>query len=82
MGCTSQYCGRPNRTGGFAPPCNASGISRVNWEFPPEFEADYGVPDPEVGHCIETGDGIFERNFTKARVRLTCATGKASITRR
>ena len=46
MGCTEQHCGPPNdpATGGWKPPCDASGVAHVAWQFPPELERDHGVP--------------------------------------
>eukprot|EP01052_Picozoa_sp_SAG31_P009045 SAG31_NODE_467_length_15267_cov_13.792919_21_plen_264_part_00 len=36
---------------------------------PKEFDADVGEP---IGFCTETAPGTFERNWTKAKVKLDC----------
>ncbi len=36
---------------------------------PKEFDVDVGEP---IGFCKETALGIFERNWTKTKVKLDC----------
>jgi len=44
-----------------------------------EFDQDYGIP---VGRCAETpkGSGVFEREWSKAHVRMDCNSFEANIT--
>ena len=52
-----------------------------NYPFPQEFNLDYGEP---VGGqvCAETGSGtgVFEREYTKASVRMDCNSWTPTIT--
>jgi hypothetical protein len=51
----------------------------LKWEFPPELNADFGVP---VGSCAELprGSGIFVRNFSRASVQMDCSNWAPTIT--
>eukprot|EP00122_Pirum_gemmata_P006129 Pgem_evm1s5597 len=44
---------------------------------PPELEKDYGVPIDKV--CRELYPGVFERRWTKSRIRMDCYKGLAEI---
>ena len=48
------------------------------YPFPPSLNADFGTP---LGLCGETatGSGVFQREFTKAKVTMDCGTGIPSI---
>jgi len=61
-----QGCGQPQADAGGGYP------------FPPELHADFGTP---LGVCAETQgqSGVFQREFTKATVKMDCNTGKPSI---
>ena len=80
MGCHDAYCGSPP----FKPPCNAHGQAKINWQFPPELERDYGEPvgwgDGKGGYCVETSEEVFERSYAHAHVRLSCKDGSSKIT--
>jgi len=53
------------------------GCSR-NYQFPEELNADYGVPVDKL--CKETNPGVFEREWSKASVKMDCSTFAGSIT--
>ncbi len=55
------------------------GCSR-DYAFPEELNADYGTPVDKL--CKETApnSGVFEREWTKASVKMECATFKGTIT--
>jgi hypothetical protein len=68
--------------------CDASwnghgGRMRVNWQFPPELERDYGEPvgwgKQGGGYCAETAPGVFEREYTRAVVKLDCTARTGSV---
>ena len=86
MGCDAAACGAPPWPNGSNParaPCDAIGRARVNWQFPPELERDYGAPvgwgNQWGGNCTEKAPGVFEREYTGAVVKLDCAAGTGSI---
>ena len=43
---------------------------------PAEFDVDYGTPN---GLCTQRSPGVFERDWTKAKVTHDCNTGKSAI---
>ena len=47
------------------------------YPYPPELAADYGEP---AGVCRETAPGIFEREWTKASVKMDCPNWQGTIT--
>jgi hypothetical protein len=51
-----------------------------HYPFPPEFNQDYGEPIDKV--CKETApkSGIFTREWSKASVKMDCATWTPTIT--
>ena len=51
-----------------------------NYPFPPEFDLDYGEPIDPV--CKETAphSGVFTREWSKASVKMDCATWTPTIT--
>jgi hypothetical protein len=55
-----------------------TGCSRI-FEYPDALNLDYGEP---LGLCAEIGigTGVFERNWTKATVRMDCNSWTPSIT--
>ena len=53
------------------------GCSR-NYVFPDELNGDYGTPVDKL--CTETSTGVFEREWTKASVKMECDTFKGTIT--
>merc|ERR1711920_569626 len=61
---------------GCAQPTAADG---GGYPFPPQLHEDFGTP---MGLCAETtpGSGIFEREYSKASVKMDCNTGTPSIT--
>lgn len=67
LGCSSG--GEP--PGGGAPPAHGP------FARPPGMDADYGEP-LEVG-CREVSEGVFERAWSKARVRMDCNTWEGSV---
>ena len=48
------------------------------YPFPQQLHADFGTPH---GLCSETasGSGVFEREFSKANIKMDCNTGIPSI---
>eukprot|EP01051_Picozoa_sp_SAG22_P014977 SAG22_NODE_1895_length_3366_cov_3.131007_3_plen_140_part_00 len=56
-----------------------SGCSK-NYPFPKEFNLDYGEPVDKV--CKETGpnSGVFEREWSKASVKMDCNSWTPTIT--
>ena len=48
------------------------------YPFPSQLHTDFGTPR---GVCAETapGSGVFQREFTNAKVQMDCNTGNASI---
>ena len=86
MGCAERGCGVPPWPNGSNParaPCDASGRTRVDWQFPPELDRDYGSPvgwgEQGGGYCTEKARGVFEREYTRAVVTLDCAAGTGSV---
>ena len=65
-GCVCQARGQKGDDCDGPPGGPGDGWPRV---FPPAFEVDYGAP-MEV--CRETAAGVFERDWTKAHVRVDC----------
>lgn len=58
--------------------CTSAGAEEIHWPRPAALDEDYGEPH---GLCSETspGSGVYERQWTKARVAMDCATGEATI---
>jgi hypothetical protein len=93
MGCAERGCGAPpwpNSSNPARAPCDASsGRTRIDWEFPPELERDYGTPvgwggkghqgSGGGGYCTENSPGVFEREYTRAMVTLDCTAGTGSV---
>jgi len=48
------------------------------YPFPPQLHTDFGTP---MGLCAETnaGSGVFQREFSKATIKMDCNTGTPSI---
>ena len=44
---------------------------------PKALDTDYGVP---VGECEETSSGVFEREWSKATVKMDCNSWEGTIT--
>jgi hypothetical protein len=55
-----------------------AGYEEARFVRPAELDRDYGVP---TGHCGEVGESqVFERQYSKATVRLECRTWTGSVT--
>ena len=56
-------------------PCRAQGCSQP-YVRPKALDTDYGTP---VGDCKETSPGVFEREWTKASVKMDCNAWKGTV---
>ena len=53
------------------------GCSR-DYNFPDELNVDYGTPVDKF--CVQTSPGVFEREWTRASVKMDCKTFTGTIT--
>jgi hypothetical protein len=59
-----------------------AGNTTKGYERPPQLDVDYGEPVDLLGSCAETvpgKSGVFEREWTKASVRMDCNEWEATI---
>ena len=56
-------------------PCHAQGCSQP-YVRPKALDTDYGTP---AGDCKETSPGVFEREWTKANVKMDCNAWKGTV---
>lgn len=58
---------------GGAPGANSS----TSWSRPPALDVDYGVPEEDM--CRQTSPGVFEREWSKASIKMDCNAWEATI---
>ena len=56
-------------------PCRAQGCSQP-YVRPKALDTDYGTP---AGDCKETAPGVFEREWTKASVKMDCNAWEGTV---